>query len=279
MITVCGREIPILENEVAGIYPSIRPAAVAFRLTITLLAILFFFQGTILAGDRPTAKWKRESMDGNWANNANWTRAPSNGDNFNAEFRTSTITNISPVYPLGAMTLDPGASAYTFTGDGTFYHVGIINNSGVIQTFIGYYHFYGASTAGNLTDFRGGALFDDGSWAGTASFTADAGTAPGEAGDRVFLFGSRASAYNATFTANGASVVGAGGGEIRLRAASAGTATFIANGARPSVQTAGTSCSSKCMTTLAPLSSTAAPCLAGAGPTWSSTGVSPRTQR
>jgi autotransporter-associated beta strand protein len=189
-----------------------------------------------------SASWNAVPGNGSWITASNWTPAtvPSTTAD-TATFDSSTITNIVSVnLNVGSIVFNPGASAYTFTPsnpyDKTMAGAGIINNSGVLQTFnlpavpqfVGdeesenLFTFAGSATAGDLvqytvfgssgadckTDNAGLIYFNDSTTAGTASFIVNAGSRAGDCrglGGEVDFFGS-SSAENAIFIINGGAV-------------------------------------------------------------------------
>jgi len=186
-----------------------------------------------------------------WAENAsyaydeaaNWTpQTVPAGRSDTATFATSVQTFVylsdGESIELNGFTFNPGADAFTMSVAAaytylTFSGVGIVNNSGVVQTFwasgasdgAGYYYFNNRATAGSLTSFVmfGGSdssqgsigflYFNDASSAGSASVTLGGGTARA-CGGGYASFKDGASAANATFMVNGGTAAGSAGGHL-----------------------------------------------------------------
>jgi autotransporter-associated beta strand protein len=125
----------------------------------------------------PPSNWMLSPINSDWNTAANWT--PASVPDTVAEravFDVSTITNVSGGATVHDITFLPGASQFTINGTFTFKLGGIINNSGVVQTFNGLFRFQNRATAGNsLNVFMGtvgfyGHRFGGESSAGSASF-------------------------------------------------------------------------------------------------------------
>jgi len=205
-----------------------------------------------------SATWNLNPTSGDWHTAANWTpNTVPNGPTDIATFDVSTTTDITSAPGTGSIEVDsivfnPGASAYTITvpwylGEFNYYlyisGTGIVNNSGVLQTFVsmdGDAPVFGKNaTAGNLTVFLnpavtqlgrsgGRALFGDTSNAGSAMFinNGDGGAAGGHT-----EFYANSSAANATIINQGSPPGDGEGGEtFFFENANAGTATIINEG-------------------------------------------------
>jgi autotransporter-associated beta strand protein len=222
-------------------------------LGLPALLALFFTPASLFAG---SATWNLNPTSGNWNTAANWTPATvPNGLSDIATFETSNTTSVSlsGSVTLNGITFEPGASMFTITSPSPFAGflingVGIVNNSGVEQTFIadvngrdqGDISFAGAATAGDATysiigssarnSFGAGVSFFNFSTAANANFTLDGGHAENTSGGGALFFDS-STANAATFTINGGTVSGATGGHLEfVHTSNADHATLIANG-------------------------------------------------
>jgi autotransporter-associated beta strand protein len=228
-------------------------------LLTTAVAVLLSLQST-RAG---SATWNLNPTSNNWNTAANWTPATvPNSSIDTATFAVSNVTGITltATTTVASLIFNPGASAYTFNApifpaDLNITGVGIVNNSGVVQTFTSTPQqstivFRNSATAGDFTSFIGPFSFAESSTAGTANFvlfpggpvsvfsaTSNAGHAsllvPGSPTFAAQLsFSSNSSAASANITAQGASTTNGVGGVVNLLdTATAGTATIIAEGA------------------------------------------------
>ena len=129
-----------------------------------------------------SATWSANPASGDWNTATNWTaNTVPNGPADIATFGASNVTNLSSniVVNLDSIVFNTGAASFTITsGAGTniiFAGRGIINNSGVVQSFVkipnGAIFFFNDASAGELTRFAsvGGAIyFDDSSSAASA---------------------------------------------------------------------------------------------------------------
>ena len=206
----------------------------------------------ILAGTdlpHPTFTWSLNPTSNDWNTAANWTPAQvPDTTSEAAAFGSSAITSISTSSTIvHAIEFRPGASQYTLNGNFTFWGDGVINNSGVEQTFNGTFGFrkFGA-TAGPLVTFNDtGGYFGKGTNAGSATYNniGHIGFFGGykdvwftTAGAATFInSGSigfhKADAGSATFVNNGGTTFGADGGLIEFNKSSdAGTSTITNNG-------------------------------------------------
>jgi autotransporter-associated beta strand protein len=197
----------------------------------------------------PTFTWSLNPTSGDWNTAANWMPAEvpdttSEAADFGSSAITSIVTGSTTVH---AIEFNPGASQYTMNGDFTFWGGGVINNSGVEQTFNGTFSFrkFGA-TAGPLVTFNDtGGYFGKGTNAGSATYinTGHIGFFGGykdvwftTAGAASFInSGSisfhKADAGSANFVNNGGNTFGADGGLMEFNKSSdAGTSTIINNG-------------------------------------------------
>src|SRR4051794_40790895 len=135
--------------------------------------------------------WSSNPATNDWNTASNWVPADvPNGTGDTASFGTSTITQISNAVTitLAGMVFDPGASAYTVTGNFSFFLNGVVNQSGVTQNIVlsDTINFNGSCTAGSdvvYTDhgfaFGYGVGFYDTSSAESATFINDGDEAYG----------------------------------------------------------------------------------------------------
>jgi autotransporter-associated beta strand protein len=145
-----------------------------------------------LAAPRPalagSAIWSSNPLTGDWNTAANWIpttvpNAPSDIATFSASSLTDLFISTASVEVDSAI-FSSGAPVYTITlqiYNITFSGAGIVNNSGVVQSFVAPtvnnndadIFFYNNATAGEMTSFStvGGIIsFNDQSSAGSASF-------------------------------------------------------------------------------------------------------------
>jgi autotransporter-associated beta strand protein len=227
------------------------------RLAQPAVSLLFgaaIFLGSILGATAGSATWKAAPTDGNWSNSTNWTpKTVPNGASDTATFGSSSLTSIGISAPteVASIVFQPGASAFSINDlpilGLTISGIGVVNNSGLTQTFIaapgdygaGDFNFTNTATAGSLIafDIQGGTLSGEGGGfvqffgnanAGQASFAID-GAHDLEGGAGSVIFFDSSSAAGATFS------LGAGTGPastvLQFRGAStAGSSTCSANG-------------------------------------------------
>ncbi len=187
--------------------------------------------------------------DGNWDTATNWVpaRVPSDFNDL-AYFGTSTITDVTTGFANPhSITFNPGASAFTLNGVFFLNDGGVVNNSGVMQTFTGTVSFNKHANAGNnLVTYHitGGAGFGDNSNAGSANFINDtyltfAGTprsgSPASAGSSTIINNGtlrfkKADGGTATIYNNGATSVGGAAGYLRFASTGADACTVICGG-------------------------------------------------
>ena len=228
------------------------------EILVTLLVLAF---ETVMIGSSRagSATWKTIPVDNNWNNPLNWTPETvpmSEGDV--ATFGASSITDIttSSYIAVGSIVFEADASEFTITpatDNLEIYSPGIVNNSGVLQTFVAAVDdqdkahaipFIGFATAGTNTMFitqarrsnagdAGDVEFDgyDASpSAGTATIINEGDETDGSIGGYTRFFGF-ATAADATIICNGGTTTGAGGGAIEFLGpiSHGGNATLIAN--------------------------------------------------
>ena len=131
-----------------------------------------------------SATWNSSPSSGDWNTASNWTPATvPNGSTDVATFEDSNIADISTsdyVF-IGSIVFNPGASSYSIIAETTMQGAGVINNSGVTQTFVSGaqdIRFSGNSTAGNNVVYINngeqpagyGTIFGGTANAGTATF-------------------------------------------------------------------------------------------------------------
>lgn len=226
---------------------------------ILVFSVLIFGIQKSRAG---SATWKSNPATSNWNTASNWTPGTvPNSSADTATFGSSSINNVSISANTEVNSLAfsiGGSTAYNISVSPTFTlklsGAGIINNSGIIQTFTNnsYVDFNGTSTAGNgifvnkgspNNNTSGGYIaFDGSSTAGNGNFTNESGAGTdfyenSTAGNATFrnnsgggiTFYGNSSAGSGTFILDGGSTNGAGGGGI-LFYSTAANGTFTING-------------------------------------------------
>jgi outer membrane autotransporter protein len=221
-----------------------------------LLGILLLILTTAAPAQVPPpvdAIWLATPPSNDWNSNANWSppQAPvMSGDT--ATFNTSTMTapTLSNDVTIDSITFNSGASAFTIHTNGntlTLLGLGIVNNSGAVQTivnesfesdgvlFTGRTIFLNGATAADVTINNSGAgistEFHNTSSAANATIINNPGKVAGAQGGRTFFFDS-SNAGDATFTNTGSAVAGAtlgifAGGVTFSDSSHAGSGTFI----------------------------------------------------
>jgi len=198
----------------------------------------------------PESTWSLNPTSGDWNLAENWM--PQSVPDTQAEravFVSSSITDISTTGTvIHSVTFDAGASQYTLNGFFGFNGGGVINNSGVVQTFKGSFGFTKGAIGGSLTTFEcsGGYFADTSSGgnatfinsgfidffrfptAGNATFINNGGATDGAPGSVIYF--EKADAGSATIINNGGAVFGAEGGLVKFRKAGAASSTIISNG-------------------------------------------------
>jgi len=182
------------------------------------------------------AAWPAAAQDASWVGNgtptgswntaANWnpTTVPLDTAFFNVS--PTTTATFSAATTIDTMQFNTGASAYTFNLSGQSLEItaaafgpGIVNNSGVAQTFntLGLLQFSNGATAADATinNTPGATTFTGNSNAGTATIT--------NSGGGITTFTDFSNATSATITTNAGSLT------QFLIEATAGNARFIAN--------------------------------------------------
>ena len=231
------------------------------RLGLLTLILLSFHSAR--AG---SARWNSTPTNDFWFNASNWTPAtvPTTTED-TATFGASTITMITfAQFSVGSMVFDPGASAYDITPfnpyDFTMAGAGIINNSGVLQSFelpavpqhVGdeesdnLFTFGGSASAGTLTHYTifgstgadgktvgaGEIDFTDSSTAAAATIVINPGLGSLTKGDAGFvMFLDSSTADRATLILNGATIPLGNAAQLWfLDNSTAASATFTNNG-------------------------------------------------
>jgi autotransporter-associated beta strand protein len=154
------------------------------RLRFLVAAALLFLaaQRLSLAG---SATWATNPISGDWNAAANWRpQTVPNSTTDIATFGASNVTDVinsDVIVNLDSLVFNSSASQYTITATDNiaFYGAGIINGSGVMQSFVaGAFLFNNSATAGDMVNFTavGGIFFFNGaSSAGSASFDLTSG--------------------------------------------------------------------------------------------------------
>jgi autotransporter-associated beta strand protein len=195
-----------------------------FFLIPLALASAPLLQSTALAETdlpHPLYTWSLNPTNNDWNTPTNWTPVGvpdtiSEG----AVFGSSSVTDIVANALVHSIEFNADASQYTITGDLTFNGGGVINNSGIVQTFNGTFRFdkFG-TTAGSLVTFTNTSfsVFGKGTSAGSATYINN---------DRIGFYGGYLAVWHTT--AGEATIIN--NGFIYIHKADAGTATFINNG-------------------------------------------------
>ncbi len=163
--------------------------------------------GTAFAGN---AAWQSSPASGDWNTASNWSPATvPNGPNDTATFTLSnrTALSLSANTEVNAIDFNSGANAFTITAGPnvqlTISGVGIVNNSGVVQTFV-------AGVSGFDPSF---IAFEKNAAAGSNVRITVAGQAEvGASNSPSVFFFDRSSAAESTIAVNGGAVMKAGGG-------------------------------------------------------------------
>jgi autotransporter-associated beta strand protein len=216
-----------------------------------VLLLLASSSNTVAETDlpHPLFTWSLSPTSNDWNTAVNWMpQGIPDTQSERAAFGSSSITTISTAgTTVGSITFDPGASQFIINGDFTFNAVGVVNNSGVVQTFNGTFRFdkFGA-TAGSLVTFTNisFSVFGKGTSAGSATYINNdtisffGGLLPvwhTTAGEATIInngqiYFHKADAGSATITNNGGATFGADGALIRFAKSSATSSTIINNG-------------------------------------------------
>jgi len=194
-------------------------------LTIAVLLLLFSIGGAALAG---SATWNLSPTNGDWTNAANWTPATvPNGPSDTATFQSSNTTSVTlfGTIEVNGIVFNSGASAFTlnptFGSNLAISGTGVANSSGITQSFV---------TAGNATD-AGFVTFSNSATAGNlSSYTNNGGTVSGAGGGQT-NFNNASTAGSASIANNPGQVSGAGGGLTDFVDTSTAASAAITNNA------------------------------------------------
>ena len=195
----------------------------------------------------PLYTWSLNPTNNDWNTATNWMpQGAPDTKGERAAFGSSSITTIAAANEVHSVEFNPGASQYTITGSLLFNGGGVINNSGVMQTFTGNYYFTKGATASSLVTFANGSfgfarteLSGPGCSAGSAIYVNPTGvgfSTRSTAGQATFTGNShtirfdKADAGSATFVNNGGTTFGGDGGLIKFRKSSAASSTITNNG-------------------------------------------------
>ncbi len=232
------------------------------RVRASLLATATVLLSAPTATFAGSATWDLNPGSGDWNTAGNWTpMTVPNASTDTATFGLSNITNVSlsANSEVNGIIFDPGASVYTITASPgltlTLSGAGVVNNSGVIQSFvtnsnaigvfehIGQIFFTNNATAGHFTHFtnNGGTSFNilggetqffNSSSAGSGTFTNNAITSFEAAEGGTVEFHDSSTAANGTFTNNGGigSPIHLNGGVFFFNNSTAANGIFINNG-------------------------------------------------
>ena len=200
----------------------------------------------------PTSTWSLNPTNGDWNTAANWH--PISVPDLQSEraaFGPSSITNVSASAPVTVhdITFNPGASQFTINGTFTFTNGGIINNSGIVQTFNGSFSFlYGATAGSSLNVFNNtGRITMDARIRGSHTPSAGSATFVNNPGCYISLYKATAdsptfinpggalaffdsTAGNATIENGGGMAYGADGGVVEFFASAVTSGTIINEG-------------------------------------------------
>jgi len=172
-----------------------------------------------------SATWSTSPTSGDWNTTANWMpNTVPNGSGDTATFGSSNVTDVSfsSSVEVNSIVFASDASEFTILPDGlkhflTISGVGLVNNSGVQQTFVS-----------SLTGFSGrGITFKGTAGAGNVTSFISNGGAQGTPGGLISFYGN-SSAENGTFTLENGS--GFGGALAFGDTASAGAASILLEG-------------------------------------------------
>jgi len=174
-----------------------------------------------------SATWNANPVDASWLNSSNWTpQTIPNGPADVATFDLSSQTSISLFgnTEVSSIVFNPSASAFTFQDGsyGTFAVSGdgIINNSGITQSFILYGVDYGGGTHTSMLAFKGTAT------AGNLTEITANGGANGEQFDSLVAFFEHSNAGSSIITVYGSGAGFARGGLTFYGSSSALSATI-----------------------------------------------------
>src|SRR6266568_6301366 len=205
-------------------------------LVTTAALLLLAVQRHSLAG---SATWATNPTSGDWNTAANWTPPTvPNSQTDVATFGTSNVTDVinsDVIVNLDSLVFNSSASQYTITAmdNIAFYGTGIVNGSGVMQSFVaGAFVFNNSSTAGDMVNFSavgGDFFFINTSSAGSGSFDLSSGSLQAH----MFFYDS-STAGDATINASADADIefldSSTGGNATLNLSSAAFASFPGSG-------------------------------------------------
>ncbi|MBA3963797.1 MAG: autotransporter-associated beta strand repeat-containing protein [Chthoniobacterales bacterium] len=168
--------------------------------------------------EHPRYTWDFKPENGDWNNPANWTpEGAPDTQKERAVLGRSQITTltVAPDDFIASVEFTPGADRYTINGGLFFNDLGVINNSGVVQTFDGDFGFDHGAAAGSLVIYNVTGFVD---------FIGDAGS-----GTFNIATGARATFFfDGENTGNGGSATFNNAGSVSFfKDTHAGQATFI----------------------------------------------------
>jgi autotransporter-associated beta strand protein len=182
-------------------------------------SITLFITGQQTLAD--SATWRFDPINSDWTTPENWTpETVPDAETDTASFDVSNVTDItiSSYFVIGSVIFNDGASAYTISGILSIAGSGVINNSGVTQTFVFNQQSLGfgnSSTAGaNVVYVSNGeptatyaaTVFGGQSNAGSATFI-NSGDSPGV--EAVYMvFRDNSSAFDSTIINHSGDTVG-----------------------------------------------------------------------
>ena len=153
------------------------PSFRSTKFLATAALVFLVAQRPSLAG---SATWDQNPSSGDWNTAANWTpETVPNATTDVATFGSSNVTDVTNadvIIMLDSLVFSPGAPHYTINAldNIELYGAGIVNNSGMMQSFVaGALFFYNSSTAGDMVNFTtvdGNFFFLDASSGGSATF-------------------------------------------------------------------------------------------------------------
>ena len=207
--------------------------------------VRFFVAAAVLflAAQRPSlagsATWSSNPSSGDWNTAANWTpHTVPNGTSDTATFGTSNVTDVinsDVIVNLDSLVFNSSASQYTITAmdNIALYGTGIVNGSGVMQSFVaGLFVFNNSSTAGDMVNFTtigGNFFFNNTSSAGSGTFDLTNGSFQAH-----MFFNDSSTAGDATINASAFSDIefldNSTGGNATLNLSSAAFALFPGSG-------------------------------------------------
>jgi autotransporter-associated beta strand protein len=207
----------------------------------SLITLRFFVAAALLflAAQRPSladsATWSSNPTTGDWNMAANWVpRTVPNSTTDIATFGASDVTdvtNVDVIIMLDSLIFSPGAPQYTINAldNIELYGAGIVNNSGIMQSFTGFaFIFNNGTTAGDMINYTtesGSFFFNNASSAGSAAFNLSSGDT-----QATMLFNDNSTAGDAIINGSAFSEISfldsSAGGNATLNLSSAAFAVF-----------------------------------------------------